>query len=49
MFNDSRQNFKKLSKKLDFAPKYYLAVLLFKVGGAWLSNHAVYKIGLINK
>jgi hypothetical protein len=32
-------------QKLDFSSKYYFAVFLFKVS-AWLSHHAVCKIGL---
>jgi hypothetical protein len=36
--------FRKLCKKLDFSPKYYFVVILFKVS-AWLSNHAC-KVGL---
>jgi hypothetical protein len=32
-------------QKLDFSPKKYIVVFLFKVS-AWLFNHAVYKIGL---
>jgi hypothetical protein len=42
IFLDSQQNFRKVCKNLDFAE------LLFKVS-AWLSNHAVCKIGLTNK
>jgi hypothetical protein len=42
---DSQQNVRKLCIQLDFSTKYYFAVLLFKVI-AWLSNHAVCKIGL---
>ncbi len=42
---DSQQNVRKLCVKLDFSTKYYFAVLFFKVS-AWLSNHAVCKIGL---
>ncbi len=37
--------FRKVCKKLDFSPKYYFVVILFKVS-AWLSNHAVCKVGL---
>jgi hypothetical protein len=36
---------KKVLKKLDFSPKHYFAVLLFKVS-AWLSNQAACEIGL---
>ncbi len=34
-----------MCKKLDFSPKQYFAVLLFKVS-AWLSNHVAFEIGL---
>ncbi len=46
IFLDSLQLFRKVCKKLDFSPKQYFAVFLFKVS-AWLFNHAVCKIGLM--
>jgi hypothetical protein len=42
---DSQQNFRKDMQKLDFSPKFYFEVLLFKFS-AWLFNYAVCKIGL---
>ncbi len=45
IFLYSQQNFRKVCKNLDFSWKQYFAELLFKVS-AWLSNHAMCKIGL---
>ncbi len=47
IFLNSQQTFRKLCKKLNFSPKSYFAVFLFKVS-AWLFNSAMCKIGLKN-
>jgi hypothetical protein len=47
VFLDSGQELRKVSKELDFSPKYYFALKIFEVS-AWLSNHTMCKIGLRN-
>jgi hypothetical protein len=41
---DLQQNFRKDMQKLDFSPKLYFEVLLFKFN-AWLFNYAMCNIG----